>query len=195
MNPPTRHRRAIAAAAVVAAALSLAACGSNAPTQTGTAAAGGSTPAAAGGQVLPVTSNPIHNTSNVDALKIDSVLVENNVDAAGKTVDDHLEIALTNSGTTQLAHFEVFYTVADQTTLATENYYLALPDTFTIAPGASRTIHFDNTGAPDHFPVNNYSLYKTSHNKLDVSVSVSATDAKPVTTGVTKDVGGAEQAD
>lgn len=195
MTPPTRHRRAIAAAAVIAAALTLAACGSNTPTQTGSAAASGSTPAAAGGQVLPVTSNPIHNTSTVDALKIDSVLVENNVDASGKAVDDHLEIALTNTGSAELTNFEVFYTFTDQTTHATESYYLALPDTFTIAAGASRTIHFDNTGAPDHYPVNNYSLYKTSHNKLDVTVTVSATNAKPVTTSVTKDAGGAEQAD
>ena len=34
------------------------------------------------------------------ALTIDSVLVENNVDAAGKDADDHLEIAVTNIGTT-----------------------------------------------------------------------------------------------
>lgn len=37
------------------------------------------------------------------AITIDSVLVENNVDASGATVDDHLEIAVTNSGSAELA--------------------------------------------------------------------------------------------
>lgn len=193
MNQTTRYRRAAIAAAALTAALSLACC-ANTPNTT-TAPSAGSTPAAAGGQVLPVATNPIQNNSTVDALTIDSVLVENNVDATGKTVDDHLEIAVTNTGPAALTNFEVFYSFADQTTQANENYYLALPATFTVSPGASRTIHFDNTGAPDHFPVNSYSLYATSKNQLDVSVTVSATDAKPVTATITKDAGGYEQAD
>ena len=204
-----RRRTGVIAAAVAAGALTLAACGSsssttspatNAPTVTNSAAPGGSTPAtgsasAAGGQILPVTSNPITNTATAQTLTIDSVLVENNVDSTGAATDDHLEIALTNTGTTELGGFEVYYTFDDPTASISESYYAKLPDTFTIAAGATRIAHFDNSGAPDHFPVNDFSLYKTSANALDVTVVVSATDAAPQTATVMKDAGGAETAD
>ena len=102
---------------------------------------------------------------------IDSVLVENNVDpATGQDAADHLEIALTNSGTTELTGFEVFYTFTDPTDDLTESYYLALPTDFTIPPAGSRVVHFDDTGAVDHFPENTFSLYHTSVNAHDVEV-------------------------
>ena len=149
----------------------------------------------AGGPVLPVADNPITNTSTVQALKIDSVLVENNVDSTGKTASDHVEIALTNTGAAELTAFEVFYSFTDPTTNVTENYYAKLPADFTIPAGGPRTAHFDNTGAPDHFPVNEFSLYYTDTNALNVTVTVSATDAAIQTTTVQKDAGGAEAAD
>ena len=154
----------------------------------------GSTPAS-GGQILPVASNPITNNAAAQSLTIDSVLVENNVDSTGKVTDDHLEIALSNTAGTELGGFEVFYTFTDPTASITESYYAKLPASFTIAAGGTRTAHFDNSGAPDHFPVNDFSLYKTSANALDVTVVVSATDAAPQTAMVTKDAGGAETAD
>jgi len=205
-----RHRRTgVIAAAFATGALTLAACGSssstsspdtNAPTVTDAAGMNGSTPAtgsapSAGGQILPVTSNPITNTATAQTLTIDSVLVENNVDSAGATADDHLEIALSNTGTTELGGFEVYYTFDDPTAAISESYYSQLPDAFTIAAGASRIAHFDNSGTPDHFGVNDFSLYKTSANALDVTVVVSATDAAPQTASVKKDAGGAETAD
>lgn len=145
-------------------------------------------------RVLPVTSNPIANSSTVQALKIASVLVENNVDPAGRPVSDHLEIALENKGSSALTGFEVFYTVTDPAMKLSESYYTKLPKTFVIAPGAKRTIHFDNTGAPDHFPVNSYGLYATSKNTLDIKVMVSAAGSAPQTTAVHKAAGGAENA-
>ena len=144
---------------------------------------------------LPVTDNPITNSSTDQTLTIDSVLVENNEDADGNAVDDHLEIALTNTGTDPLTGFEVFYTFTDTTTDASESYYAALPDTFTIEPGSSRVAHFDNTGATDHFPTNDFSLYKTSTNAQEVTVEVSARGAAVQTATVQKDAGGAEEAD
>ena len=217
-----RLRAALLTAGLLAGAGALAACGSNsrstpttqaATTPTGGSAAstpadttgattavppagtdGGTTPSS-GGPVLPVADNPISNTSTVQALKIDSVLVENNVDSSGKAASDHLEIALTNTGTTELTAFEIFYTFTDPTTNVTENYYAKLPANFTIPAGAQRTAHFDNTGAPDHFPVNEFSLYYTDTNALDVSVTVSATDTAIQTTTLQKDAGGAETAD
>jgi hypothetical protein len=153
------------------------------------------TTAPAGGPVLPVADNPISNTSTVQALKIDSVLVENNVDSSGKTASDHLEIALTNTGTAELTAFEVFYTFTDQTKNITESYYTKLPESFTIPAGGKRIVHFDNTGALDHFPVSEFSLYYTDTNVLQVAVTVSAIDSAVQTTSIQKDAGGPEVAD
>ena len=138
------------------------------------------------GQVLPVTANPIVNASTVQALKIDRMFVENNPDVAGKPVNDHLEIALSNPTTRSLNGFEVYYTYTDPSTKATEHYYTKLPADFTIPPGGKRIVHFDNTTAADHFPVSDFSLYKTSTNPLKITVLVSATGAAPQSTSLKK---------
>jgi hypothetical protein len=200
---PTKRRSIRTALALAAGATLLAACGAAAASTTPANPPAGSNPAGstaapapASDNVLPVTSNPIDNRTTDVLLAIDEVLVENNVDpTTGKAADDHLEIAVTNTGTTELTGFEVYYTITDPTTGDTENYYTKLPDTFTVAPGARRTIHFDNSGAPDHFPDNAYSLYHTSLNGLDVTVEVSAQGAAPQTATVQKDPGGDEVAD
>ena len=192
MNVRNRPARALAVAIALVAALTLGACSSSSGSSTATSTGGapaGSSP------VLPVTDNPITNSSTDQTLTIDSVLAENNEDADGNAVDDHLEIALTNTGTDPLTGFEVFYTFTDTTTDASESYYAALPDTFTIEPGSSRVAHFDNTGATDHFPTTDFSLYKTSTNAQEVTVEVSARGAAVQTATVQKDAGGAEEAD
>jgi hypothetical protein len=196
------RRRHLLAPIVIAAGVALGACsssGSSTPAASSPAVSSNSTsngtPNSTTGQVLPVSSNPIVNTSTVQAFTIDSVLVENNVDAAGKTADDHLEIAVTNTSSAELAGFEVYYTFDDQTAQISESYDAKLPASFTVAPGATRVIHFDNSGAPDHFAVSDFSLYATSTNALDVTVIVSATDAAPQTATVQKDAGGTETAD
>ncbi len=198
-RPPRRARGLRFGVLLAVATAALAACGSgSSPGSAGgtTQPAGASSQQPTGDQVLPVTSNPITNTSTVELLTIDSVLVENNVDpATGKDADDHLEIALTNTGTSELTGFEVFYTYDDTTDGVTESYYMKLPADFTIAGGASRVVHFDNSDAPDHFPDNTFSLYHTSLNAMDVAVVVSATGAAPQTMTVQKDKGGEEVAD
>lgn len=182
------------AAVVAVAGVALAGCGATTSSPAPDTGGGSSTGAAS--QVLPVTQNPIANASTVQALTIDSVLVENNVDpTTGATTDDHLEIVLSNTGATELSGFEVFYTFTDPTANTTESYYLMLPDSFTIPAGGQRVANFDNTGAADHFPVNTFSLYYLSTNALEVSVNVSATDAAVQTTTVMKDAGGPETAD
>lgn len=199
MNTP-RTRKALASLAL-AATLGLAACGSNGskPSSSTATTAGSSRPGATQsppkGQVLPVDANPISNTATDPALRIDSVLVENNVDASGKAAADHLEIAVSNAGTTSLGGFEVFYTITDPTSGKKESYYTRLPANFSVAGGAKRTVHFDNTGSVDHFAVNQYSLYYTSTNPLEVTVEVSATGAKVQSVTVNKDAGGAEVPD
>ncbi len=199
----TVHSSVKLAAAALVAGVILSACGTAAPNAASPAAsspsgAAASKPAAtaqATGPVLPVDSDPITNTATAQTLKIDSVLVENNVDASGKPVADHLEIVVSNTGSTELTGFEVFYTFTDPTAGISESYYTQLPDTFTVPAAGRRIIHFDNTGAPDHFPVNEFSLYATSTNALEVSVEVSAKGAAPQTATVKKDAGGAETSD
>lgn len=209
-----RLRAGLLATGLLAGGTALAACGgssgsatpastASAPTAVTTGGTTGNTPvvtsvgtaASNGGPVLPVANNPITNTSTVQALTIDSVLVENNVDAAGKATSDHLEIALANTGTAELTAFEVYYTFTDPTTNTSENYYAQLPASFTIPAGGKRIAHFDNTGAVDHFPVSEFSLYYTDTNAMDVTVTVSATDAAVQTTTIQKDAGGPETAD
>lgn len=199
-NSKALRRRAVAIASIaVVGVAGVASCSSTSDasstaSSTTTAAASGASPAGSGAdQVLPVTTNPISNSSTAQTMKITSVLVENNVDpATGKAAEDHLEITLANSGPTELSGFEVYTTYTDPTDKISESYYTALPSTFTIAPGATRVAHFDATGAIDHFPVNKFSLFSTSKNALDVEVVVSADGAAVQTTTLKKDAGGAE---
>lgn len=99
-----------------------------------------------------------------------------------------------NTSANDLTGFEVYYSFADPTDKATEGYYAKLPSSFTVRAGGTRVVHFDNSGAVDHFPVNKYSLYSTSKNALDVTVTVSAADVAVQTVTVKKDAGGAENA-
>ncbi len=150
------------------------------------------TPAAATGRVLPVTRNPISNASTAPGLTITKALVENNVSPdTGKAVDDHLEIALRNTSSKPLDRIGVYYKITDPAKGMSEGYFTKL-DGFTIDPEASRVVHFDPTGATDHYPVNKYSLYYTDKNALVVDVMASSPNVKPATFTVKKDAGGAE---
>jgi hypothetical protein len=202
-------RNRLAASVLFAGIIALASCSSSAVTKAavpttanaavGSTAAVANPPASAaapdGTPVLPVKENPIKNASTVQALKVESVHVEDNVNAAGKAVNDHLEVTLANTGRTDLSGVEFYYTYTDVTSKVTESYYSKLPDTFTIPAGGKRVAHFDNTGAVDHFPVNKFSVLYTSKNALEGSVVVSAVGAAPQTNTFKKDPGGAEAAD
>ena len=205
MNHPTTSHLVRVVAAAAAGSVLLAACGSGtssptaatqdsatvAPSASSTAGAS----AAAGDQVLPVASNPIDNTATAPGLVIDEVLVENNIDASGAAAPDHLEIHLSNTTADDLTGIEIYYTFTDTATGDTEGYYTQLPADVTIPAGGTSVVHFDDTGAPGHFPVNQFSLYATSTNALDVEVVVSAQGVAPQTATVQKDAGGAEVPD
>lgn len=194
MNPAHSRRRA--GILTVGLATLLAACGGGGGSPDAAPAPASPTAQADAGTVLPVDANPIDNPATADGLVIDSVLVENNVDpATGSDAADHLEIALSNTSSGALNGFEIYYTIADPATGISENYYTALPADFTIPAGGSRVAHFDDTGAPDHFPVNIFSLYYTDTNALEVTVTVSAADVAVQSATVQKDDGGAEVAD
>ncbi|TSA54519.1 MAG: hypothetical protein D4R44_01405 [Actinobacteria bacterium] len=200
-----RVRAGLLGTALLAAGTTLAACStsSSSTTATTTAVATGSatsdtmvvkTPGN-NEPVLPVANNPINNSSTNKVLMIDSVVVENNLDTAGKAASDHLEISLKNSGTTQLTKFEVYYTFTDAIKNISESYYAQLPASFSIPAGGKRIAHFDKTGTVDHFPVNQFSLYYTDTNAMKVTVFVSAIGAAMQTVTVQKDAGGPETAD
>jgi hypothetical protein len=179
----------------LAAAVLVSGCASSdsATTKAGPGTTGGATaPAAAGKAVLPVPKNPIANTATAPGLAITKTLVENNEDpSTGKAVTDHLEVALKNTTGRPLDQIEIYYKISDPTKGTAEGYYAKL-DGFEIKPGASRVAHFDNTGRPDHFPVNTYSLYYVDKNELVVDVIASAPKVKQATFTVTKDAAGAE---
>jgi hypothetical protein len=151
--------------------------------------------ASADGIVLPVPSNPITNTSTAPGLTIVEVLVENNVDpATGGDAPDHLEIKLRNDSGSELTGFVVYYEITDLVTGAKEGYCSELAG-FTIPAGGERNVHFDNSGAPDHFPDNEFSLYHSSLNEMQVDVTVSATGVALQTASVMKEAGGDENPD
>lgn len=197
MRTLTRLPRLRVAAVLTAATLGLAACGGAATSApAGGSGSGDKTVAISGtARVLPVPSNPMTSTGTAKTLTVDKVLVENNVDAKGKATDDHLEVTVKNTGSTPLTGLEFFYTFTDKTASASESYYAKLPFSATVPAGGTYTVNFDNKGAAGSVPVNEFSLYATSKNALDVEVVASAAGTAPTTATVKKDAGGAEAAD
>jgi hypothetical protein len=124
--------------------------------------------------VLPVSTNPIVNASTAPGLSVVSAMAENNVDPATKNpIADRLQVTVKNSSASTLSGFEVFYTMTDATTKKSESYYAPLTG-LTVAAGASATVFFDNQAGPNHFGENKFSLYRSSTNRVDFAIEVSA---------------------
>jgi hypothetical protein len=190
-NRKNRIRNVVALLAIGATVFAASGCGGSATSGSPTTQATTTAPPAST-QVLPVPKNPISNTSKAAGLTITKTLVENNVEpGTNKVVNDHLELTLKNSSTKPLDQIAVYYKITDPKTGASEGYYTKL-EGFTIAPGATRVVHFDQTGATDHYPVNKYSLYYTDKNALVVDVMASAAGVQPAASTVKKDAGGPE---
>lgn len=133
--------------------------------------------------------NPIKETSTTVGFTIASILVENNVDAGGTAVDDHLEFSVANATTTDITNFDIYYTYT--TTGTVQSYYRTLPD-FTLKSGETKALHLDNTGQPDHYSLNPNGMYYTSMDPMTVDVMLHAEGYAPQTATVNKDAGGAE---
>ncbi len=136
-----------------------------------------------------VAENPVSETSATVGFTINTILVENNVDASNQAVSDHLELSLTNTANTDLTNFDIFYTVTDPTTNHVEAYYQQLPD-FTLHAGESTSIHFDNAVQPAHFKFNPNSLFYTNQNQLVIEATLHTAGYAPQTATVNKDPGG-----
>jgi hypothetical protein len=132
--------------------------------------------------------NPIQETSSSAGFAIDAILVENNVDANNQPTPDHLELSITNTGTGEITGFDIYYTITDLTTNQVQGFFRTLPG-FTLAAGERKSLHFDNTGQPDHFSADPNSMYYTDHNQLKIEVILHAAGYTPQTASVNKDAG------
>ncbi len=145
--------------------------------------------------VLPVTENPIKNTSVLAGLAITNAAVENNVDpATKKAISDRLQVSFKNGSTATMSGFEIYYKMTDVKTKKTEAYYLKLTG-LTLNPGETKTIDFNNGHGAGQYPENIYSLYRTSKNEVTFDIEVSAAGFKLATAQATKSVGTSEKQD
>lgn len=146
-------------------------------------------------QVVPVSANPITNTSTQAGLSIVNPMVENNTDpVTGNATADRLQFTIKNTSMQTMSNLETYYTMTDTKTHKSENYYQKLTG-ITIAPGQSADVFFDNGSGPGHYPENKYSIYRTSTSSVDFTIELSAPGFQPATahaqkgpgTGDTKD--------
>ena len=135
--------------------------------------------------------NPIKNIATTQGLKISSILIENNTDAAGNAVSDHLQFTLQNLTGKSLSKIEAYYTVTDTANGKKEGYYKSLTG-IVVSPHGSVTVHFDNQSGYGHFLANMHGIYGTTFDQLKFSVEASAPGYIPVTIQATKAPGGAE---
>jgi Bacterial TSP3 repeat len=139
--------------------------------------------------------NPMVMTGPAAPFTITEALVENNVDPVLKvTADDHLEVAITNSGATDVTGFSIYYSITDVDGGVVEGTYQAL-DGFVVPAGGEARIHLDAGTAPGHFRTNPNSIYVTSMAAKTVTVVVQADGFAPVSVDIAKDAGGPETAD
>jgi hypothetical protein len=145
-------------------------------------------------QVLPVSSNPIQNTSQQPGLVITAADAENNVDPTTKqAISDRLQISLQNTSTQTMSNLEVYYQMKDAKTGQTEAYHQVLTG-LQIAPNETKTVYFDNQSGEGHYPENKYSLYRSSQNEVDFTIQVSASGFKPAEATAKKSAGTGETA-
>lgn len=140
-------------------------------------------------------ANPIDMTGAAAPFAIKEALVENNYDyAAKKDATDHLELLVTNSGSTDLTGFSIYYSMTDADTGKVEGTFRKL-DGFTVPAGGEARIHFDDGTVAGHFRANPNSIYITSQAAKTISVVLKADGFAPVSVDIAKDKGGAEAAD
>ena len=130
-----------------------------------------------------------------NGFKINSILVENNVDeATGKDASDHLEIFLQNMTTKDISDFTVYYEYKDQVDGSIQSYKL-LANGFILPANGTKSIHIDISGKSGHFRANPNSSYYQNINPKDVTVIVNAKGYQAQELMVKKDKGGSEMAD
>jgi hypothetical protein len=174
----------------------VAGCGSDSSSGSGSGSTeGGTTSSTAESTVLPVEENPITNTSTNAVLEVTYAALEDNVDPeTGDAIDDCLELTLRNTGTEPLTDLEVYYEFTDVTTGDSEGYHQELGD-LEVPAGGETTVFFDNQTGAGHYPENEFSIYRSSANQVDVAVQVSAPAAQVATATASKEAGTDEEED
>ena len=180
-------------------AVALSACGGapskNAISPSPTTKTSSSPSPSASGVIIPVTSNPITNVSTAPGLSIIQAKAEDNVDPlTGKAIPDRLMLHVQNSSASLASGFEVYYTMTDVVTKASESYYFKL-DGFSIKAKSSEYLYFDNQPGFGHFPENKFSIYRSSTNEVRFTIELSAQGFKPVTSTAIKSKGTGEKID
>lgn len=142
--------------------------------------------------VIPVLKNPIINNSTLVGFSILSVNVQDNTDPkSGKPIADRLDIRVRNSTAKAISSFNIFYTMVDQVTKASESYFQKLTH-FSVRAKSIGYIAFDGAKGFGHFPENSYSIYRNSLNVVKFTIELSALGFKPQIAKATKDKGTTE---
>ncbi len=127
--------------------------------------------------------------------RIQNILVENNYDQASKqAAPDHLELVLQSTTSKDISNLTAYYIISDYKINKTESYIKPLKG-FVLKANEIRTIHFDAGQKPDHFRANPNSIYYTTKDELNFTVTINADGYAAQTTQVKKDAGGAESPD
>lgn len=140
-------------------------------------------------------ANPIDATGAAAPFAIKEALVENNYDyAAKKIATDHLELLVTNAGSTALTGLSIYYSIKDADSGKIEGTFRKL-DGFAVPAGGEARLHFDDATVAGHFRANPNGIYTTSQAAKVFDVVLKADGFAPVTVQIAKDKGGAEAAD
>lgn len=194
MNHPLHRRIAVATTAGLAGLALLTGCATSTTPATTASSTSAATATTATSAVLPVATDPIVDDSTTPGLEVTQVLLEDNTDASGADIPDCLQVTISNTSSQEATGLEMYYTMTDATTGASESYYQAL-DGVTIPAGGTVTVWFDGGSGAGHFPENAYSVYRSSTNEIDFTVEVAASGLQIATGTGVKSAGGAEQAD
>lgn len=194
-----KPKKVIYLAGGLAVALLLSACGGasskGALAPTPTKLSGISQTPSSDSVTVPVTSNPISNASTASGLLILKAEVENNLDPlTNKPIADRLIIHFQNKSSSEATGFEIFYTMTDVVTKASESYYFKLTG-FSVRAKSSGYLYFDNKPGIGHFPENKFSIYRSSKNEVDFTIELSAHGLKPATSSAIKSKGTGEKVD
>lgn len=146
-------------------------------------------------------ANPIAQQGKTGGPVIESAKVEDNFDPVSKKgVDDHLEIAIKNPGSTPLQGLQFYYTVKDSTTGKTESYYRNY-ENFKLPQGTLTVLHLEGTGNVNsaangtRFRINPNSILYKSQNAKTLIIQIASKGYAPSTVSIKKDAGGAEKVD
>jgi hypothetical protein len=127
--------------------------------------------------------------------RIQNIIVENNYDeVAKKDASDHLELVLQSTTSKDIHDLTAYYIIMDDKINKTESYIKPLTG-FVLKANETRTIHFDAGQKPDHFRANPNSIYYTTKDGLNFTVTINADGYAAQTIQVKKDAGGAEALD